>query len=48
MKIFGFGRPHLSDKFKVIVFILVLLISLISISATLKTSGGSGEGGTKH
>ena len=48
MKIFGFGRPHLSDKFKVIVFILVLLISLISISAALGASGGGGEGGTKH
>jgi F-type H+-transporting ATPase subunit b len=48
MKIFGFGRPHLSDKFKVIVFILVLLISLISISAALGASGGGGEGGTKR
>jgi len=46
MKISGFGRPHLADKFKVIVFILVLLISLISISAALGSTGG--EGGTKH
>jgi F-type H+-transporting ATPase subunit b len=46
MKISGFGRPRLSDKFKVIVFILVLLISLISMSTALGSSGG--EGGTKH
>jgi F-type H+-transporting ATPase subunit b len=46
MKISGFGRPRLSDKFKVIVFILVLLISLISMSTALGSSGG--EGVTKH
>ena len=46
MKISGSGRPHRSDKFKVIVFILVLLVSFFSISAALGSSGG--EGATKH
>ncbi len=45
MKHSGFGRPHPSGKFIAVLFFLVLLLGVFSISTALGASGG--EGGSK-
>ena len=45
MKNSGSGRPHRSRKFSAILFFLVLLLGVFSISTALGASGG--EGGSK-
>ena len=45
MRFFGSGRPHCLEKFSAVLFFLMLLMGVFSISTALGASGG--EGGSK-
>ena len=42
MKICGSGRPHCAKKYTAVIFILVLLFSIVSMSAAMGSSDGGG------
>jgi len=44
MKNSGFGRPHRAGKFIAVLFLLVLLLGVFTISTALGASGGEGGG----